>query len=76
VSPIPTHGSNSDASHLEPGPSLRRSLRISAKNIGNKTEPLATMKSTQLLNTQQRSILIFEYAIWNSLIINFRIVDC
>ncbi|KAK7165007.1 hypothetical protein R3I94_003402 [Phoxinus phoxinus] len=53
VSPIPVHDSNSDASQLEPGSSLRRSLRISAKNIEKKTDPL--MKSTQLLNTQQRS---------------------
>ncbi|KAI2664419.1 Ankyrin repeat domain-containing protein 11 [Labeo rohita] len=51
--PIPIHGTISlDASRQEPGPALRRSLRIN----GNKTNPLGTMKNTQLLNTQHRSL--------------------
>ncbi|KAK2911719.1 hypothetical protein Q8A67_003852 [Cirrhinus molitorella] len=56
--PIPIHGTISlDASHQQPGPTLRRSLRINGKTVGNKTDPLATMKNTQLLNTQHRSLL-------------------
>ncbi|XP_067296154.1 ankyrin repeat domain-containing protein 31 isoform X2 [Pseudorasbora parva] len=55
VNPIPIHGSNSDASHLQPGPSLRRSSRISAMKSGGKMYPLATM-NPQLLNTQHRSL--------------------
>ncbi|XP_051751149.1 LOW QUALITY PROTEIN: ankyrin repeat domain-containing protein 31 [Ctenopharyngodon idella] len=56
VRPISINGSNLEASHLQPEPSLRRSLRISAKNNGKKSDPLATMKNTQLLNTQHRSL--------------------
>ncbi|XP_048045151.1 ankyrin repeat domain-containing protein 31 isoform X3 [Megalobrama amblycephala] len=56
VSPVPIHGSNSDASLLQPEPSLRRSLRISAKNNGKKTDSLATVKSSELLNTQHRPL--------------------
>uniref|UniRef100_A0A8C2JM29 Ankyrin repeat domain 31 n=1 Tax=Cyprinus carpio TaxID=7962 RepID=A0A8C2JM29_CYPCA len=53
--PIPTHGTISlDASHQQPGPTLRRSVRINGKAVGTKADPMATMKSTQLLNTQQR----------------------
>ncbi|XP_016383335.1 uncharacterized protein LOC107720212 [Sinocyclocheilus rhinocerous] len=54
--PIPIHGTNSLASHQHTVPILRPSLRINGKPFGEKTDPLATMKNTQLLNTKNRSL--------------------
>ncbi|XP_026108273.1 tonsoku-like protein isoform X1 [Carassius auratus] len=54
--PIPIHGTISlDASHQQSGPTLRRSVRINGKTAGTKVDP-STMKRTQLLNTQHRSL--------------------
>ncbi|XP_043096547.1 ankyrin repeat domain-containing protein 31 isoform X2 [Puntigrus tetrazona] len=50
---MPVHSTkSSDASRQQAVPTLRRSLRIS----GKKTDALATMKNTQLLNAQHRSL--------------------
>uniref|UniRef100_A0A9J8AU02 Uncharacterized protein n=1 Tax=Cyprinus carpio carpio TaxID=630221 RepID=A0A9J8AU02_CYPCA len=54
---IPIHGTNSlDAPHQQHVQTLRRSLRINGKTFGEKTDPLATVKNTQLLNTKNRSL--------------------